>query len=225
MIPFCVFFIAQCKKPTKDDWIEEVKKDLNELDIDMTLDDIKLKSNNSFKRIVKIKTKEYTLEYLLELKESHSKMDDLNYPKLKLQSYLKDSKITVEEAKNLYRYRTRVAKYKENMKNSFTNVSRACPICLVQPDTQVHSVSCPEVKSKVLVKGTYEDIFYEDIPSDISKACLLCLVQPDTQVHSVSCPEVKLKVLLRGIIRIYFMKISHLSKTLLRINKLRENYF
>ena len=148
----------------------------------MTLDEMKLKSNNSFKRIVKIKTKEYTLDYLLELKESHSKMDNLNYPKLKLQSYLKDSKITVEEAKNLYRYRTRVAKYNKNMKSSFTNVSKACPLCLVQPDTQVHSVSCPEVKSKVLVKGTYEDIFYEDIPSDI-------------------------------------------SKTLLRINKLRENYF
>ena len=78
------FFTAQWKKPIKDDWIEEVKKDLNELDIDMTLDEMKLNSNNSFKRIVKIKTKEYTLDYLLELKESHSKMDNLNYPKLKL---------------------------------------------------------------------------------------------------------------------------------------------
>ena len=176
------FFTAQWKKPIKDDWIEEVKNDLKELDTDMTLDEMKLKSSNSFKRIIIIKTKGYTLDYLLELKDSHSKMDNLNYPKLKLQSYLKDSKITVEEAKNLYRYRTRVAKYKENMKSSFTNVSIACPLCLVQPDTQIHSVSCPEVKSKVMVKGTYEDIFYEDIPSDI-------------------------------------------SKTLLRINKLRENYF
>ena len=56
------FVIAQWKKPTKDDWIEEVKNDLKELDIDLTRDKMKIKSNNSFKRIVKLKTKEYTLD-------------------------------------------------------------------------------------------------------------------------------------------------------------------
>ena len=165
-------FISQWKYPVKDDWTEEAKTNLEELGIDLTLEQLKLKSINSFKRMVKTKTKEYTLNYLLDLKEKHSKMDDLSYSNLKLQNYLKDSDKSVAEIQNLYRYRTRVAKYKENMKNSYTNTSKACPLCLLQPDTQQHSVQCTEVKSKVLVEGTYKDIFKEDIPCDISKTLL-----------------------------------------------------
>ena len=50
-----------------DDWILEVKENLKELDIDLTLEEIQKKSKNSFKRLVKTKTKEYALEFLLGL--------------------------------------------------------------------------------------------------------------------------------------------------------------
>ena len=98
-------------------------------------------------------------------------MDNLVYIDLKLQNYLKDVKITAQDAQNLYRFRTRAARFKDNMKNSY-NVSSTCPLCHVQPDTQVHSVKCPVVQSKVKVKGCYSDIFLEDIPTDIAKTLL-----------------------------------------------------
>ena len=53
----------------------EVQKNLVELDIDLSLEELKRKSSDFFKRLVKIKTKEYTFYYLLELSESHEKMD------------------------------------------------------------------------------------------------------------------------------------------------------
>ena len=165
-------FMSQWKYPIKDDWTQEVKLNLNELGINLSLEEVKQMSKNSFKRMVKIKTKEYTMKYLLGIKEKHKKMDDLHYTELKLQNYLKDSDIPVAEARNLYRYRTRVAKYKENMKSSYTNTSTACPLCLLHPDTQLHSVQCTEVKTKIVVEGRYEDIFDEDIPSNISKTLL-----------------------------------------------------
>ena len=120
--------------------------------------------------MVKIKTKEYTLKYLLELSESHEKMDSLSYTDLKLQNYLKDEDIPVAEAKNLFRFRTRAAKFKENMKNSYPSIT--CPLCHIQPDTQVHSVQCTVVKTKVNVEGEYKDIFSENIPSSISKTLM-----------------------------------------------------
>jgi hypothetical protein len=77
-------FIAQWKHPVKDDWTEEVKVNLKELDIRLSLDEIKAKSVNSFKRLVKIKAKEFTLNYLLEMKEKHSKKEIFSYTELKL---------------------------------------------------------------------------------------------------------------------------------------------
>ena len=73
-------------------------------------------------------------------------MDNLEYTELKLQNYLTDDEISVEEAKNLYRFRTRVAKFKENFKNGY--VAHACPLCLGQADTQ-----CPVLKTKLKIKG------------------------------------------------------------------------
>ena len=165
-------FYAQWKHPVKDDWTIQVQKNLEDFELDMTLDDLKKKSANSFKRIMKIKSKEYTLNYLIEIKDSHSKMDNLEYPELKLQNYLRDDEIPLNEARNLYRFRTRVANFKENFKNGHQSCAIPCPLCLVQPDTQAHSLQCPEIREKIDVKGTYSDIFNEDIPSDISKTLL-----------------------------------------------------
>ena len=164
------FFLSQWKYPVRDDWTLEAKENLKELDINLTLEEIKKKSKNSFKRLVKTKAKEYTLNYLLDLKEKHSKMEKLQYTELKLQTYLKTDEIPVSEAKNLYRFRTRCAKFKENMKNGYQ--STPCPFCLVQPDNQTHSVQCTVVKSRVKIDGNYEDIFKEKIPSNISKTLL-----------------------------------------------------
>ena len=50
--------------------------------------------------MVRIKAKEYTLDFVLDKKESHSKMDNLKYIEIKLQQYLRDTKISVAEEKN-----------------------------------------------------------------------------------------------------------------------------
>ena len=137
----------------------------------MNLDEIRSKSAYTFKKLVKVRTKEYALEYLLKLKSKHSKMKDLEYSELKLQNYLSNDQITVQEAKNLFKYRTRVAKFHENMKNN-PGMSITCPFCRTQPDTQIHSVQCYIVQSKVMIKGNYRDIFLEDIPVEIAKTMM-----------------------------------------------------
>ena len=81
------FYETQWKHPVKDDWTSQVQKDMEDLDVDMSLEEIKLKSEYSFKKYIKIKMKEYTLEHLLSQKEEHSKMDNLHYVELRIQNY------------------------------------------------------------------------------------------------------------------------------------------
>ena len=97
------FVEAQFKYPNKNDWTLQVKQDLEYFGIPGTLDFLRSKSINSFKRLVKIKTKEHALNYLSELKSTCTKLDNLMYSDLSLQKYLKSDNIPVYEAKNLFR--------------------------------------------------------------------------------------------------------------------------
>ena len=83
------FVEAQFKYPTKDDWTLQVKDDLEDFGMPVSLEFIRSKSIHSFKRLVKIKTKGYDLNRLLNVKSEHSKLDKLMYTELKLQKYLK----------------------------------------------------------------------------------------------------------------------------------------
>ena len=55
-----------------------------------------------------------------------------------MQNYLKWSEIPVNEAQNLFKYKVRVAQFRENFGDKYEN--KACPLCSVNLDTQVHSV-------------------------------------------------------------------------------------
>ena len=162
------FFINQWNYPAKNDWVNQVREDLVDFNLDLSLTQLRKMSKNLLKKTVKGKLKEYSLNYLTTIKEKNSKMDDLIYPKLKLQNYLKDSQISVQAAKNLFRWRTRSALFKTNFGNSYLNT--ACPYCHVEPDSQEHALQCTVVSQKIEIMGDYSDIFDEDIPTDISES-------------------------------------------------------
>ena len=64
------FFMAQLSNPTKGDWVTEALEDIDYLDSKLDLEDIGSMSKNRFKKIVKCKTKQKALDYLLGKKES-----------------------------------------------------------------------------------------------------------------------------------------------------------
>ena len=81
-------FIVQWHNPSKGDWTELVKEDLDDFKIELSFENMQAKSKDSFKRIVKSKAKEYALKILLEKKSLHSKMENVDYTELKIQNYL-----------------------------------------------------------------------------------------------------------------------------------------
>ena len=128
------FFLTQWMYPVRNDWVHQVREDLADFNLEVDLDQLTKMSKNVFKKMVKKKLKEYSLGYLTTIKEKHSKMDQLVYPKLKIQNYLKDRKISVQAAKSLFRWRTRSALFKTNFGSSYLNT--ACPYCNTEPSLQ-----------------------------------------------------------------------------------------
>ena len=126
--------------------------DLNKFGLEDNVEWIKAKSKCSFKTMMKKLTREIAIKTLNREKEKHSKMNNLTYADLEMQSYLKDEKIRVDQAKILFRFRTRMARYWENFKGG--RPPDPCPVC-----KEPHSFQCGVTASNVTINGIYNNIF------------------------------------------------------------------
>ena len=74
----------------KNDFVKICEKYLQGLEINLSFEEIEKMSKMSFKKLVKEKTKEVALKYLIQQKNSQSKISTMNYEKLEIQEYLLD---------------------------------------------------------------------------------------------------------------------------------------
>jgi hypothetical protein len=92
------FFQTQLAFPVKDDWSEQVRQDLSDFGIREDLQWIKTKSQYKFRKLVKKFGREYALGEFNDKKRKHSKLEHLEYDELKVQGYLKNQDISVNQA-------------------------------------------------------------------------------------------------------------------------------
>ena len=90
--------------PNKDDWICQVRKDLNEFNILLTDSEISKSKKESFKNLVMNPVKDAARIFLVKLKDSHSKSKGLD-SSLVLQPYLQSKALTIYEKQLLFKFR------------------------------------------------------------------------------------------------------------------------
>ena len=162
-------FRSQLDQPVQFDWSEQVKADIIDFKIGLSLADIKQTSKNAFKKLVKTKALVYEYNRLMLAKQKHSKIDNLSYTKLDMQNYFKLENINAEEARTLFMYRTRMAKYGENFRGQTGPVS--CPLCGLHLDSQVMAYNnCLVIKQNISLEGNYSDIFKNIISNNLVKS-------------------------------------------------------
>ena len=132
------FFDVQVKYPVKNDWVLSVKSDLKTLNINLTFDEIKKETKDYFSKLVKAKVRSGAFEDFMKVKRVQSKMSNLNYEKLELQSYFKTNNISVKTARSIFAYRTRTSQCKVNFRTQYIN-NLECPVpgCK-EEDSQQH---------------------------------------------------------------------------------------
>ena len=90
-------------------------------------------------------------------------MSNIEYEELKIQTYLKsNSNLTNDEKSILFKFRTRMAEFKNNFRNKYENIQ--CRLCKSETDDQPHLFycqilinNCKELAENSLIE--YEDIF------------------------------------------------------------------
>ena len=118
-------------------------------------------SKAKFKKTVKIKTEEFSLDQLNEKKFEHSKMENVIYTELKIQDYLTSRELTTGQKRIIFKYRMRMADYSENFRGS--SPPQPCRMCNFHRDSQTHSVICYETMKNVTSQGNYNEIFTKRI--------------------------------------------------------------
>ena len=157
------FFKAQKEYPVKNDWWLSAEENLKEFDIKMEVNEIGAMKKKKFKDIVKKKTNEKAFQYLNIMKSHHSKMDNLNYTELKMQSYLKEN---IAKSQQLFRFRTRMIDVRNNFKSKYEskNETIKCGICNTHDETQ-NLFECPSLDTQHIDTDTvnYSDIFSDNV--------------------------------------------------------------
>ena len=183
------FFQAQVSNPIKNDWASSVKKDLEDLDIEMTFDQVKSMSKDAFKELVKRQVKIKALEFLKNIQSTHSKSSNLSYTEITLQEYLKpENSMTNKEKAFAFAARSHMIDVKRNFKSGKENLN--CSLGCHQPEDQSHLLVCPKINSQA------EEIIYCDIygndprkVEDITRKLVDKFSKFKTTVHRTSQPS------------------------------------
>ena len=142
---------AQKLSPVSGDWVLLIEEDKQMFNIKMADDEVKAVSKYKFTNFVKKKAKELTIEYLMRLKQKHSKSTDLDVQDLSISPYLIDGRFSKESRELLFKLRSKTVDVKENFKNAHFNNHMLCELCLLFPCTQSHPLQCPQLNIKLVV--------------------------------------------------------------------------
>ena len=154
-------FKAQWHNPTRGDWTESVKSDLEDFDIPIDLEMIKSKSKEVFKKIVKKKAAEYCFRMLLRKKEGHSKMEKLDYMELGIKPYFSLEGLKITEIRELFKFRVRMSNFSENFRGKGGSVN--CPLCNKHMDNQASMYQCPVLRKKVDLDADISDVYTDEV--------------------------------------------------------------
>ena len=78
------FFQAQLENPVKGDWSEQVKSDISEIDLKLTMEEISILSKEAFRTKLKKAINAAAFKWLMKEKDNKSKLKDLYYEKLEM---------------------------------------------------------------------------------------------------------------------------------------------
>ena len=169
------FYNSQVKNPYKGDWCNTVQENLEEIEILLSVDQIKECSKTQFKTLVDKCVEKRTLTYLNNEKEGKSKVLHIDFKKLKMQKYLKPNKHSNQLGKFTFLVRSRMLEVAENYKNSM-KISH-CPVCEDKStnDSQPHLFICPQLTNNQVAKNNlkYENLFEDNLESQIEVSLIL----------------------------------------------------
>ena len=159
---------AQKTNTTKGDWIELVQKDFQLIEENFDEDILKNMSKYQYKKFVKDRIGKAAFKYLEGEKNKHSKIRDIKYKNLKIQSYILSDQLSNEDVCMLFALRSRMIKVKRNFSNQFGQ-NLSCTLGCRFEESQNHLLKCEYILNKMDDKDVLTDCEYSDLFGNIEE--------------------------------------------------------
>ena len=150
--------MQQKKTMYKGDVYQLILQDMEVLDIGEN--ELRTMNKLKLKETLKKRVPEVAFQYLINIAETHSKVHHMMYTNLDGMQYLEDHRISAEQAKLIFKFRTRMVNVRNNFRNNYACPS--CPLCGVHQDTQEHLFHCIMIQKHFQPTTEYTDIFSND---------------------------------------------------------------
>ena len=175
-------YCSQKSFSVKNDWFLQVKADLDECQIDLSECEIAYMRKYAFNKLVNEKINLIAAQYLIGLKERHSKSLYLKYS-TEMQPYLRNENLTIQNKKLMFKIKNRLIDVKINFKKKYNN-NLECRLCSYPEESQAHLMKCSEIIEDEEVKTAIGNYSYEDLFS--------CDLR--TQTHLIKAWQLLIKI-------------------------------
>jgi hypothetical protein len=150
----------QKEAPLKGDWFKLIQKDFEFMEIDLDEEEIKRTPRETYRKKINELIKIAAFKELTEMKNSKSKIKDVNYETFSIQPYLKCSKFNNCERKLLYSLRSRMHPAKNNFKK-LHSPNLKCSLGCNSDEDQRHIFGQCEVLKSHFYNNLYDYIFQD----------------------------------------------------------------
>ena len=155
--------ICQMENMIEGDFYPQVAEDMKLLNIDEG--NVTAISTETLREVLKRAISKAALEYLLELGNTHSKVNVNLYHDMSGMNYMKDPRFSPDIVNLLFKFRTRMFNVKNNFRNKYRQTNILCPLCKSTEDTQEHLFQCRVILNLLQtdrLSSVYQDIFSEN---------------------------------------------------------------
>ena len=169
------FLSAQQLWTGKHDWISQVRKNMSEIKLNLTDEQIKNMSKEFFKKQVKIKVEKLAITFLKKLQHSHSKTSKLVLDGFRPAQYLASPDLNKEQVQVLYKLRNQMIDVKQNF-GSLYRENMWCRTCFLFQESQEHLLQCGAILSKLKNSVDFSIIRYSMLFDTLEKQVMIAKV-------------------------------------------------
>ena len=145
-------------------------EDLEELELGLSFENIKVMKKSSFNNLVNKSIAEDAFKKLEKLKLSHSKVENVKHRMLQIRKYFlpSNTKATKDEIQLIFKLRSRMTETKTNYKGLYDTYE--CDVCGDEDESQAHILKCSKLvnmnKESIEIPN-YEMIFEGNVDDKV----------------------------------------------------------